>query len=121
MLGSRLLIAAILVPAFGSLCLLDHKLGPHALVLLGLCLLLAGRCSYELVLLLRHRGLNPHLLLTTVLTIAVVAAGWLGVLCSETSAATSSGISALGPVTLAYAAVILLLFLKGAITFREPG
>lgn len=121
MLGSRLLISAILIPAFVALCVFDHKLGPRGLVLLGLCLLLAGRCSYELVLLLRHRGLNPHLLLTTVLTISVVVAGWLGVLCGETSAATSSGIAALGPVTLAYAAVILLLFLKGAITFREPG
>jgi phosphatidate cytidylyltransferase len=115
MLGSRLLISAILIPAFIALCVFDHKLGSQALPLLGLCLILAGRCSYELVLMLRHRGLNPHLLLTTVLTIAVVVAGWLGVFNNLT------GIAALGPVTLAYVAAILLLFLKGAITFREPG
>ncbi|MBT6497086.1 MAG: phosphatidate cytidylyltransferase, partial [Planctomycetaceae bacterium] len=115
MLGSRLLISAILIPTFVGLCVFDHKMGEHALVLLGLCILLAGRSSYELVLMLRHRDLRPHLLLTTVLTVAVVGAGWLGVLNDLT------GISAIAPVTLVYSAAILLLFLKGAITFREPG
>ena len=115
MLGSRLLISAILIPAFVGLCVFDHKMGEQALVLLGLCLLLAGRSSYELVLMLRHRDLHPHLLLTTVLTVAVVCAAWLGVLNDLT------GIAAIAPVTLVYSATILLLFLKGTITFREPG
>ena len=115
MLGARLLISAILIPAFVGLCVFDHKMGEQALVLLGLCLLLAGRSSYELVLMLRHRDLHPHLLLTTVLTVAVVGAGWAGVLNGLT------GISAIAPVTLVYSAAILMLFLKGAITFREPG
>lgn len=119
MLGSRLLISAILIPTFIGLCVADHKLGDAALVLLALCILLAICCVYELTLMLRHVGLNPQLLLTTLLTVAVVGAGWSTQITNDS--ADQPGITSLAPITLAFVAAILLLFLKGAIAFREPG
>lgn len=119
MLGSRLLISAILIPAFVGLCVLDHKLGASALLLLALCALLVIRSVLELVLMLRHVDLQPSLPLTTFLALGVVGAGWVTHLSGNSPA--ESSLLAFGPLALAFTGSVLLLFLKGAISFRQPG
>lgn len=127
MLSRRLLISAVVVPALIGLFVIDHRLGPRAWVLFGLCLLLAVRCVFEMVRLLRHRSFDPHLPLTALLTLAVIVCSWWeplqGVGLSESGSVGASrlGIGALGPVAVMYAGAVLLFLTKGALTFREPG
>ena len=121
MLGSRLLISSILIPALIGLFVIDHRLGPRALLLLGLCQLLAARSVYEMVLLLRHRSFAPHLPLTGGLTLAVIAASWQWTADLNSQAAIAVANPGLALMALAYTAAILLLLLKGAIAFREAG
>ena len=118
MLRWRLLISAILVPVLIGLFVIDHNLGPHASALLGLCLLLAARCVYEMVLLLRHRSLEVSLLLTTACTMTVVGSSWFVALTSDDLAA---GTATLGPVAFVMTVCVLVLMLKAAFTFHTPG
>ena len=48
MLGWRVLVSAILIPALVALFVLDHRAGREAPVLLVLCMLLAVRCVWEI-------------------------------------------------------------------------
>jgi phosphatidate cytidylyltransferase len=121
MLGSRLLISSILIPALIGLFVIDNRLGPRALLLLVLCQLLAARSVYEMVLLLRHRSFAPHLLLTGGLTLAVIAASWQWTADLDSQAAIAVANPGLALMALAYTAAVLLLLLKGAIAFREAG
>jgi len=118
MLRWRLLISAILIPVLVGLFVIDHKQGPRAPALLGLYLLLAARCVYEMVLLLRHRSLEVSLLLTTACTMTVVGSSWFVALTSDDFAA---GTAALGPVALVVTVCVLVLMLKAALTFHTPG
>ena len=60
MLGWRLVMSAILVPAIVALFWLDQRLGKSALILLGFCLFVAVRNAYELSDLLNVRNIRPH-------------------------------------------------------------
>ena len=76
MLGWRLVMSAILVPAIIALFWLDQKLGTSAFILLTFCLFVAVRNAYELTDLLKVRSLRPHLIATAGLSSLVVFAGW---------------------------------------------
>lgn len=76
MLGWRLLMSAILVPAIIATFWLDQKLGTPATILLVFCLLVAVRNAYELADLLHVRSIRPHFAVTACLSCLVVLAGW---------------------------------------------
>ena len=77
MLGWRLLVSAVLIPAFVGLCYLDAQLGPSAPVLLCLTLLIAVRSAWELVGLFRTRSFRPSFIETALLSSLVVVSAWL--------------------------------------------
>jgi phosphatidate cytidylyltransferase len=77
MLGWRLLVSAVLIPAFVGLCYLDARLGPSAPVLFCLALLIAARSAWELVGLFRARSFEPSFPQTAVLAALVAASAWL--------------------------------------------
>ena len=120
MLGWRLTISAVLVPALVGVFVLDHRAGASAPYLLALALLLALRAAWELVMLLRTRAMAPAFALTAACSLAVVAASWLHVLFTDRLAAAPPW-ATLGPVAAAYALSNLAAFLKSAIEYREPG
>ncbi|HCP11646.1 MAG TPA: phosphatidate cytidylyltransferase, partial [Planctomycetaceae bacterium] len=68
MLGWRLLMSAILIPLVVGLFRLDQQLGPPAVILFGLCLLIAVRSAWELADLLRTRHFQPCFPLTGTLS-----------------------------------------------------
>ena len=76
MLGWRLVMSAILVPAIVAMFWLDQKLGTSALILLAFCLFVAVRNAYELSDLLNVRNIRPHFAVTACLSCLVVLAGW---------------------------------------------
>ena len=77
MLGWRLVMSTILVPAIVAVFWLDQKLGASAFILLGFCLFVAVRNSFELTDLLGVRCVRPHFAATAGLSSLVVVAGWL--------------------------------------------
>ncbi|HET6323622.1 MAG TPA: hypothetical protein VFG04_02890, partial [Planctomycetaceae bacterium] len=77
MLGWRLLVSAVLIPAFVGLCYLDARLGSSAPMLLGLAVLIAVRSAWELVGLFRTRSFEPNFPQTAALAGLVVASAWL--------------------------------------------
>lgn len=119
-LGGRTLVSAILIPAVGFLFYLDHEAGRDAPWLLGLSLLVALRCVFELTELLGTRSFQPHYPATALCTVGIVASGW-----AERGAAGDAsgppGLDALGPIGLAYGVAVLLLITIQAVRFREPG
>lgn len=119
-LGRRVLISAMLIPLIGLLCYLDHKAGADAPWLLGLCLLVALRCVFELTELLQTRSFQPHYPVTALCTVAVVSASWVERR-SATAADGTAGFSALGPVVVAYGISVLILFAVEAVRYRKPG
>lgn len=116
MLGWRLLLSALIIPALIGLFYADHRLGAAAPILLVLTGLLAARSAYELVLMLRCRDLRPHLPLCASCAVAVAASAWLG-----PALLGREGLDALGPVGLVLSLCVLVLFLRSALAFREPG
>ena len=117
MLGWRLLVSSVLIPLLIGLFYADAKLGETAPLLLLLCVLLAIRGVWEMAALLRNRSLDPHLPTVALCTVAVVASGWV----ARLGWTGDSAMAALGPITIAFSLSVLLLLLKEAIRFREPG
>ncbi len=116
MLGWRLPISAVLIAAFTTAFVYDHKAGAGAPLLLGLCLALAVRGVWEMVALLRTRSFHPNFLLTALLTCGVIGANW-----APYSPFPIFRVSGLGLVTICYAFAVLALFLSSAIRFDQPG
>ena len=77
MLGWRLTISAILIPALIAVFVLDHRAGETAPYLLGLSMLLVWRGSFEFADLLRTRSFNPSFVLIGFCSTAIVSASWL--------------------------------------------
>jgi phosphatidate cytidylyltransferase len=77
MLGWRLVVSALLIPALVGLFYLDARLGPSAPILLGLALLIAVRSAWELVGLFRTRSFEPSFPQTAALAGLVAASAWL--------------------------------------------
>ena len=122
MLGWRLMMSAILVPAIIALFWLDHKLGTSAFILLGFCLFIAIRNAYELTDLLKVRSIRPSFYATAVLSCLVVLAGWCHVYLVPSDVDPSSSVLAsLGWIGAAVTLSFLALLAFEATRFREPG
>lgn len=117
MLGWRLAISALLIPAFIALCWIDHRLGGAAPVLFVLTLLLGLRCSWEMVGLLRPRFSEVRFTPCAVCIVALLLSAWAPhwVSAGETSQ------SALGAIGVAFSLCVLLLMAIEAVRFRQPG
>ncbi|MBX3441155.1 MAG: phosphatidate cytidylyltransferase [Planctomyces sp.] len=119
MLGWRLLISAILVPAFAGLFWLDHRSGPAAPVLFLLCQVLAIRSTWEFCDLVTVRNLRPRFACAAVGSSLVVVAAWLIPWFGEAPALRETG-----PAGLILSACVLWLLgslASQAVRFRAPG
>ncbi|QDV20073.1 Phosphatidate cytidylyltransferase [Gimesia panareensis] len=122
MLGWRLFVSATLIPLLFGLFYLDQRAGSSAPWLLGLCCLLILRGSWEITQLLTVRNLKPGYRLVCLLSLLICLAAWLPWLIpSLQDATTNPQTLSLALLAVTYAVSILLLFLKNAISFQEPG
>lgn len=121
MLGWRLLISAILIPALAGVFWLDHRAGVTAPWLLGLAVVLAVRCGWELADLLAVRNIHPTKLLAALGAGVIVAAAWPAhcPLLSGLEPFRSAG--SLGTAGLAAALWVLVLLASAARRFEGPG
>jgi len=122
MLGWRLLVSAILIPVLFGLFYFDQSAGAHAPFLLGLCCLLIVRGSWELTNLLTVRNLAPSYPTVCLLSLLICIAAWFPFL--NLSFFTTQGnpqTLSLAFMAVAYAIAVLIIFLKAAICFEEPG
>jgi phosphatidate cytidylyltransferase len=117
MLGWRLGLSAIIIPALILLFYADAACGESAPVLLALCLALGLRSTYELVLLLRPRFPGVGVLTCGICVTALVLSAWLPHLFQVQEATTA----ALGCVTATLAMCLAGLMALQAWTYREPG
>lgn len=120
MLGWRLFLSAVMVPAFIGGFYFDARMGPAAPVLFVVALLLAGRAAWELADLLSVRSIRVDSRAVIGCSVLVVAANWIARFPLASGGAANS-LHALGPVLLVFAGAILVIFLLGAFRFREPG
>lgn len=120
MLGSRILVSAVLIPGFIALCVADHLMGSDAWILLLLCQLIAARCSYEMADLLRVRNLDPSFGFAALGSMAVIFSLWAVRIGGEISPGWGS-LAALGAPMLVLTGVVLLGFVREAQQFHEPG
>lgn len=118
MLGWRLLVSSVLVPALVLVLYLDAHAGSGGPYLFGLAMLLAMRSVYELDQLLRTRSFEPQTVAVACCTLAVVGSGWLGFLVLPDDAGP---LARLGPIALVYGAAVMFLFALEAVRFQEPG
>jgi phosphatidate cytidylyltransferase len=114
MLGWRLAVSAVLIPLLIAIFVIDHRSGESAFWLLGLCILLVWRGSYEFADLLRTRSFDPSFPLIGGCSTAVVLAAWYGQL-------YDAELSSLGAAMTVLSLSLLLIFLRSAIRYREPG
>ncbi|HUE17473.1 MAG TPA: phosphatidate cytidylyltransferase [Planctomycetaceae bacterium] len=119
MLGWRLLVSAILIPAFAFLFYLDQRAGESAPVLLALALAIAVRSAWELAELFRVRSFEPSFWQTALLSCAVVASAWIGHL--SPTAAAHGPIDAVGTPLFVFGLSVLWLLASNAARYREPG
>ena len=120
MLGSRLLVSALLIPGVIGLLVLDAKLGPSAPVLFVLCLLMALRGGWEAALMLKRPTFESSFLPVACGLVFLVTATWLPHWLSA-AGASESAIDAVPSLSLAFALCVLLLMANRALRFREPG
>ncbi|MDA1163492.1 MAG: phosphatidate cytidylyltransferase [Planctomycetota bacterium] len=122
MLGWRLFISAILIPALIGIFVLDHRAGESAPYLFSLSLFLIWRGAYEFADLLKTRSFTPSFLLIGSCSTLVVAASW-GTHFVPTSggSAVQSTLTGSDLTIVAFALSVLAAFLRGAIRYREPG
>lgn len=122
MLGWRLLVSATLIPLLFGLFYLDQRAGSSAPWLLGLCWLLILRGTWEITQLLTVRNLKPGYPLVCLLSLLICNAAWLPWLIpSLQTGANDPQTLSLALLSVTYAISVLLLFLKNAIRFQEPG
>jgi phosphatidate cytidylyltransferase len=118
MLGWRIAVSAVLIPALAGLFYLDQRAGATAPVLLGLVLLLTVRGAWEMVELFRVRSFEPSFPQTAILASAVVLSGWWGRADQLFTVRPAGDLTA--PM-LAYGAAVLWLLASNADRYREPG
>ncbi|QDT44546.1 Phosphatidate cytidylyltransferase [Gimesia alba] len=117
MLGWRLLVSAILIPLLFGLFYLDQRAGSGAPYLLGLCLLLAIRGSYEMTSLLTVRNLAPRFSMVSRWSFLICAVAWIPYTWGE----SQPQIMSLALMSVTFAIAIIVIFLVEATGFREPG
>jgi phosphatidate cytidylyltransferase len=120
MLGWRILISLFLVPSLIGLFWLDAASGPRALILLCFCLLAAARNCYELTGLLRTRSMRPSFSLTLVCSLLTILAAWGHVISSGEDEPVGL-LTSLGWICSAMTLSFLLLLIREAIVYEEPG
>ncbi len=120
MLGWRLFLSAVMIPAFIGGFYLDVKSGPQAPVLLALALALGARAAWELCDLLKVRNFRPDARIVIGCTLVIVASNWAGRFWPELMSG-SSPLGVLGPCMLAFTVSILVLFCNAAMRYREAG
>ena len=113
MLGWRIGISTVLIPAFIALCCFDAGMGASARGLLVLCLLLAARGTYEMHVLLRVRNIRTRLWPMMLCSTGIVAAGWHELFFSTVPATER--------IVFAFTLSVLFLFAVRAFGYREPG
>ncbi|MDF1744119.1 MAG: phosphatidate cytidylyltransferase [Gimesia sp.] len=122
MLGWRLIVSVILIPLLFGLFYFDQAAGVGAPFLLGLCCLLIIRGSWELTHMLTVRNLTPAYPVVCLLSLLICIAAWFPFM--NMSFFTTQGnpqTLSLAFMAVAYAVAVLLIFLKAAIRFQEPG
>ncbi|MCC7422471.1 MAG: phosphatidate cytidylyltransferase [Planctomycetaceae bacterium] len=120
MLGWRLAISAVLIPAVFGLFWFDHQVGRPAGPLLLFCLFVAVRGAWELNDLLRVRSFETSFVRTAILSAIVVASGWVHVLLPPMKGVADQ-LAAMGPIAAAWAISLLVLFFAAALRYTEPG
>jgi phosphatidate cytidylyltransferase len=118
MLGWRLFLSSILIPLLYGLFYFDHKIGETAPILFIFCLLLALRCVWEFVGLLRDRFSEIHFPFTALCTLGVIAAAWVP---HWTTLGDSSAMASSQFTLVAFVISVLSLLFLAAFRYREPG
>lgn len=113
MLRWRLAVSAVLIPLLITIFSIDHQTGTAAPYLLGLCCVLAMRGNWELVQLLKKRVVAVSYPLTMLGSVAVVMSAWWG--------RAWAPFTSMETILLTFVGVVLLIFLKGCLQYREPG
>lgn len=118
MLGWRILISAVVIPALIGLFVLDHRLGKEAYWLFGLCILLVFRSCWEMTRLLKTRAFDIDYFTTVGCSLLILGAGWLPHLReSELSLIHEP----LASIAIAFTLCVMILFLIQAMKYRTPG
>jgi phosphatidate cytidylyltransferase len=120
MLGWRLGISAILIPAMLAMFWIDAWQGNRATILLMFCSLLSIRCSYEMTQLLTVRTMRPSFGLVAICSLMIVLAGWMHTIITIQTGIARLLIS-LGFICAAMVLAFALLFVREATRFRQPG
>ena len=120
MLGWRLGISAILIPALLAMFWIDAWQGNRATILLMFCSLLSIRCSYEMTQLLTVRTMRPSFGLVAICSLMIVLAGWMHTIITIQTGIARLLIS-LGFICAAMVLAFALLFVREATRFRQPG
>ena len=120
MLGWRIAISAVLIPALLGMFWLDAHQGDAALLLLLFCILLALRGCYEMCRLLTIRTMRPAMGVALVGSVLVVLAGWQHTRMNLEPGTTRLFVS-LGWTAIALFVSFAALFLREALRFRNAG
>lgn len=120
MLGPRLLVSALLIPALIGLLVLDAKLGPTAPVLFILCVLIALRCGWEAVLMMRRPTVEPRFPPVVCCLVFLMAVTWMPHWLNALEA-TDAVLTAVPSLSLAFGLCVLFMLAEQALRFREPG
>lgn len=120
MLGWRLGISAILIPALLGMFWIDAWQGPRAAILLMFCALLSMRCSFEVTQLLSVRSMRPSFGLTAICSLVIILAGWLHTLFDFPPGQTRL-LASLGFICSALILSFAFVFVRECTRFREPG
>ena len=120
MLGSRLLVSAILIPAIIGLLVLDAKIGRTAPVLFILCQFIAIRCGWEAMTMLRRPGVEPRFKPVALCLSFLVIMTWLPHWLREFDG-DSARLHVLPDFSLCFGLCVLALMADRALRFREPG
>ncbi len=123
MLVWRIILSLVLSSVLAGLFWFDHHCGASAPVLLVFTLLLAARANWELVELLKTRNARLSYGLTLTGTSLIIAASWRPAFVDWRGGenAAESTLASLGFISIALTAVVLLMFVAGAIRYRRPG
>jgi phosphatidate cytidylyltransferase len=127
MLGWRLLVSALVIPALVGLFYADAYWGIRwplhmdAPILLVLCILLAIRGAWEMQNLLQTRSFQPSYPLTAFLSCFVVCCSWIRVAPLQSQWGLFRNSDGWEWLALAFVVSVLVLMLRGCVRYREPG
>lgn len=121
MLGWRVGISAVLIPVLIGIFLLDHRAGESAPYLLGLCLVLAIRGAWEFAELVRVRLFEPSFPFLAGGACLIVLPAWIGHASFLPVKIDPHPAVSLAAISVSFSLVVLILFLRSAMNYTEPG